>query len=243
MGILADLYEEAHKSTCLDKHVAATWIQNGHIKLIAHNETHCTCACNKHFNGNCYAIHAEQALVQEIKDKGLQNKIQPSDYVICTYQPCNECALALEEIGFDRCYYITPQTKAVKYTCKGMYIAQMEGITKQLNAAFAAVHTWHKEIKWPAPAYSNGAQTEQAYLMATALQQEAAELINTLHWKPWRPNYGKSPNLSDYTEELADVFFFFVSLCECYNISQEEMSIAIINKLGKNTNRETIKSK
>lgn len=239
--LIRKAYEVAGKSNCLDKHVGALLVRNGRVIAGGCNTTQCFGKCRKQNGEKCPAWHAEWVLLYNLKIMG--KIILPTDYVLCTYEPCNECLSALAEAGVTNVVYVeskqgkTGMHNGVNLTKFGPNLFESDNLSTLAHK----IDKFHKMIGWPKRYKTSEDQTKEAQILLLALYQEVGEVVDSLNWKPWRANYGVSVPKHHLTEELADVFFFWCSILECFGVSVKDMEIAIAEKLDKNYNRETEK--
>lgn len=232
----------AKNSTCLDRQVGVILIdKDGHIKAHGYNKTSCTNICLKQKGFKCPAIHAEIDLLRDLKIK--ERQIDPEDILFVTYKPCIDCMVDLEETGLKQLYYLSYNDTEPEH--EEVLGIKMTNIPFEFNSSLDDllydINIFHSIIGWPEKHNKSIDQTKEAQILFLALYQEVAELVNSVNWKPWRTNFGGSIPKGHLKEELADIFFFWASLLDCFNISVDEIKAAIADKLIKNRNRETEK--
>lgn len=233
-------YRLAMKSTCLDKHVGAVLVQEGGgIVDGAYNTTLCCNECVKQNDAPCPATHAEINLLKCIRASGYI--VRPTDFVVCTYEPCTKCLEAMNEAGIKTVCYIEGKDGKIGEHNGVTLIRITDNKLPSLSRLAQKISLFHSAIGWPKRFKEPLEQTEEAQILLLALYQEVGEVVDSLKWKPWRPNYGKSVPIYHLKEELADIFFFWCSIMECFGITVHDMERIIGEKLEKNYNRQTEK--
>lgn len=67
-----------------------------------------------------------------------------------------------------------------------------------------------------------------------ALRQEVTEAVDCVPWKWWKDS---TVDINALKEELADILFFWVSMCQSYGFSSHDMMEAYDRKVTINYNR------
>jgi hypothetical protein len=73
-----------------------------------------------------------------------------------------------------------------------------------------------------------------------ALEDEAHEVLNETHWKPWSVRPDGDPvviSRERFIGELADVYIFFMNLMLCGDVTTTELAEAVEKKQEKNLKR------
>ena len=74
---------------------------------------------------------------------------------------------------------------------------------------------------------------------ALGLNQEVAELVDSMPWKPWRNVDDQPIDHDNALREVVDCIFFLVGMCECMNISGGDVDHRFMHVLNNNLNRIT----
>lgn len=59
--------------------------------------------------------------------------------------------------------------------------------------------------------------------LATAMQQELAELVDCVPWKWWRPDHVQPYDHQNARVEIVDLFHFLISLAQLHGMSAEDV--------------------
>lgn len=102
---------------------------------------------------------------------------------------------------------------------------------------FQDIKKYHKALGYD---YTNITPEEKMQHLrnnALALNQEVAELVDSVPWKPWRSIKDQPYNLDNVAEEIIDCIFFLGAIREILEISSEELDEAFDDVLAKNYGR------
>ena len=111
------------------------------------------------------------------------------------------------------------------------------GYIMSLNETFSSIRTYHKALGYDYSDISLKERMQHARDHALALNQEVAELVDSIPWKPWRPIENQKFDIANVHKEIIDCIFFLGSISEILDISPEELNIAFNNVLAGNYSR------
>ena len=111
--------------------------------------------------------------------------------------------------------------------CEAMNIAGPMGL----------IEAYHKKLGFPKCTNDVAIKLQQHRDLCIALQAELTELLDSMPWKPWRPDGYKNFDKTNFKEEVVDCIFFLTALCENWNIAPIEIGTMIAEKLQENYDR------
>lgn len=243
-------YAVARRSECLDKHVGCV-ITDERNRLIGTGYNGfppgmlnvCDKECLKDLGGTCPMIHAELNAM-------LYTDMSRAHTMYVTLPPCETCTRHINSTTIERVVVpiqfkgdpklIAPKNAALEFVDPTACFSLVGQVPLQLTAMFDSIKRYHSELGFPKFVMGQHHLADcmgEFRDIAVALNQEVAELVDSLPWKPWRDAADQNTDLPNFLIEMVDIFFFLGSLLEITGIAPQQLEEAFYAKMAENYDR------